>query len=111
MFYNIRALFFVIVYLMSMLLCYFVGKQLILAGITLGFILGSLMIFVGIVVFCFIASLVFLLLFKCSYMVCCRIFKKEKTNFSVFSKSFWIIFTGLIYLIMLIVFLKVTEYC
>ncbi|OEG69300.1 hypothetical protein ATZ36_10295 [Candidatus Endomicrobiellum trichonymphae] len=110
MFYNIKILFFVIVYLMSMLLYCFIGKQLALAGIMPGFILGSLIIFGGIVVSCFIASLVLLLLFKYSYLTCCRIFKKEKSGFSVFSKNFWIIFTGLIYLIILIVFLKVTEY-
>ncbi|MDR0820290.1 MAG: hypothetical protein LBN19_02035 [Endomicrobium sp.] len=110
MFYNVKVLFFVIVYLMSMLLYYFISKQFALAGIMLGFILGSLVVFGVIVVSCFIVSLILSLLVKYSYLACCRIFKMEKAGFSAFSKNFWIIFTGLIYLIILIVFLKVTEY-
>jgi hypothetical protein len=87
MFYNVKMLFFVIVYLMSMLLYYFVGKQLILAGKALDFILGSLMIFGGIVVSCFIASLILLLLFKYSYLTCCfGYLKRRKLAFLYFQK-------------------------
>jgi hypothetical protein len=110
MFCNIKVLFFTIVYLMSMLLYCFVGKQLVLVGIMSGFILGSLMVFGIVVVSCFIVSLILSFLFKYSYLACCCIFKIEKAGFSAVSKSFWIIFTGLIYLIMLILLLKVTEY-
>ncbi|OEG71407.1 hypothetical protein ATZ36_14915 [Candidatus Endomicrobiellum trichonymphae] len=110
MFCNIKLLFFIIVYLMNMLLYYFIGKQLVLAGIMSRFILGSFVIFGIIVVSCFIVSLILSFLFKYSYMACCWIFKIEKAGFSAFSRNFWIIFTGLIYFIMLIIFLKVTEY-
>jgi hypothetical protein len=110
MFCNIKVLFFIIVYLMSMLLYCFFGKQLLLVGIVPGFALGSIVTFGIIVVSCFVVSLVLSFLFKCSYMACCLIFKIEKAGLSAFSRSFWIIFTGLIYLMILIIFLKVTEY-
>jgi hypothetical protein len=105
-----KALFFIIVYLMSMLLYCFAGKQLLHLGIASGFILGSSVIFGVIVVSCFIVSLILSFLFKYSYLVCCLIFKIEEPNFSAFSGNFWMVFTGLVYLIVLIIFLKITEY-
>jgi hypothetical protein len=95
---------------MSMLLYCLVSKQLLLAGVMSGFISGSLIIFGILVISCFVVSLALALLFKYSCLACCWLFKIEEAGFSSFSRSFWMIFTGLIYLIILIIFLKVTDY-
>jgi lysylphosphatidylglycerol synthetase-like protein (DUF2156 family) len=95
---------------MSTLLYCFIGGQLALVGITFSFILGSLVVFGGVIVSCFIASLVLLLLFKYSHLTFRWVFKKKKVGSSVFSKNLWIIFTGLVYLTILIIFFKIVEY-
>jgi len=105
-----KVLFFIIVYLMSMLLCCFIGKQFALLGTLSSFLLGSLVIFCSIIVSCFLVALMLLLLFKYSYLACCRMFKIEETGLFAFSRSFWIIFTGFVYLVMFIIFLKFTGY-
>ncbi|MDR3256900.1 MAG: hypothetical protein LBT18_04585 [Endomicrobium sp.] len=108
MFYNKKLLFFVIVYAMSALLYYFVNKQLMLTGVMSGFVFGSLVIYGAVVIFCFIMSLILSLLVKYSYTVGYWIFKIRQK--AILSKVFWIIFTGLIYLVIFIIFLKATEY-
>jgi hypothetical protein len=104
MFYNKKYLFFIIAYLMNLVLCFFINSRFAFAGIDFNLILGSVIIYGIILIFCFVAALTSL----CSVKFFRRIFKLKTNNFV--AKFLWNVFAGFVYLLMLITFIKVTEY-
>jgi hypothetical protein len=104
MFYNNKYLFFIIAYLMNLILCFFVNTHFSFSGINLNLIVGSVIIYGIILIFCFVAALILLYLFK--FFSC--IFKLKTKNFA--THFLWTVFTGFVYSFIFIIFIKVTEY-
>ncbi|MDR3306775.1 MAG: hypothetical protein LBS61_03815 [Endomicrobium sp.] len=104
MFYNKKYLFFIIAYLMNLVLCFFINSHFIFSGIDFNLILGSVIIYGIILIFCFVDALT--LLYSVKFFR--WIFKLKTNNFA--TKFLWNVFAGLVYLLMVIIFIKVTEY-
>jgi hypothetical protein len=108
MFYNKKLLFFIVTYLMSLILFYFIDEYLALTNIFSGFILGSFILYALVILLCFVMSFICLILFKYSRELIYSIFKLHRK--ALLGKFFWNTFTGFTYALILIIFLKVTEY-
>jgi hypothetical protein len=104
MFYNKKYLFFIIAYLMSFVLCFFIYKQFPFAIIDVNLTLFSLIVYTSILIFSFGIAMVLLYLFKFFK----HTFKVKNNNIA--TNFLWDVFTGIVYLSMSIIFIKVTQY-
>jgi hypothetical protein len=108
MFYSKKILFFIITYVMSVFLYFFINKHFVIIGITFNFILGTFLTYGLNICVSFLISLLIFVVFKYFYIVGCDLFKIKCTE--IMWKHFWIIFTSIVYLLNFILFLKVTKY-
>jgi hypothetical protein len=104
MFYNKKYLFFIITYLMSFALCFFICKHFSFSGIDVNVIVGSLIIYASILALSFAIAMVLFCLVKFFK----QIFKLKFKNFV--SNFLWNVFTGIVYLSMFIIFIEITQY-
>jgi hypothetical protein len=104
MFYNKKYLFVVVSYLMNFILCLLINKCFIFLGMNFNIILGSIIIYIIILTFCSIVSLILVYLFKIFKWV----FKLKKRKIE--SRFFWNIFSISVYLCICSIFFKITEY-
>lgn len=108
MFYNLKILFFTILYLMSLILVYFIDKQIMLTGIFKNPFIFALIIWSVIILLS--AGTVFLLLFilKKTINLFLKLFKKEEINNNGF--FVWLSFTLLSYVAVFIIFVFSIKY-
>ncbi len=108
MFFNHRWIFFAVLYFFSLILYFFVNKQLMFTGVMSGPLLGSAAIFAVIVFVCFVIAFVISLLSKFCYLAICSICRYQSK--AMLFKTFWTIFTVFCYATVFVIFLKMTEY-
>lgn len=108
MFYNIKLLFFAIVYGISLILCYFIDKQLVLAGKFENPFILAFVIFCAVILLS--AVIVFLLhfIFKKIINLFLKLFKKDEVNNNGF--LVWLNFTLLSYILLFIIFAYSIQY-
>ena len=108
MFYNLKIVFFIILYFMSLILAYFIDKQIMLTGKLENPFICALIIW-GVVIF--VSALVVLLfhfILKKMINLFLKIFKKEEINNNGF--FVWLNFTLLSYIIVFIIFAFSIKY-
>jgi hypothetical protein len=108
MFYSKKYLFFIVVAVMVISLYSFIDNFFELVGINFNFILGFFTLFFAILFSCFLFSLTVFMLFKYVYKLTLFILKKRSKDLNL--KILWHCFTYFTYIVIFIIFLKVTEY-
>lgn len=108
MFFNKKWLFFMLLYIMSVILYYFINKQLILTGIMSGYLLGSAAVFAVIVAVCFLVAMIISIITKYLYNAGCSLCKVQPKAMLI--STCWWIFTFLCYAVVFVIFLKMIEY-
>jgi hypothetical protein len=112
MFYNKKWVFFIVLYVLSLALYYFIDKQLLLAGIMNGMMnglhKGPFIILASIIASCAIvssllASFVFLGAKIAALM-------SGKISQATFLKTNWTLFTMLCYVIVAVIFFEMIKY-
>jgi hypothetical protein len=108
MFYNRKWIFFVVLYAMCAVLYYFINQQIILTGFISGLLLGSVVLYALVLIVLSVVSLIFSLVSKYCYRICCGICKIKPQQ--MLATTCWMIFTILSYCAVFIIFLKMIEY-
>jgi hypothetical protein len=103
MFHIKKYLFFLISYLMISILSFFIYKQFSFSGIDINLILGSVIIYVSILICSLCCAIVLLYLLK--------LFKYVfKSKSKIATNFLWNVFTGTVYLVIFIIFIKGMQY-
>jgi hypothetical protein len=108
MFYNKKYLFFIISAMMVVVIYSFVDNFFSLVNINFNFILGFFTFYIGIIFSSFLVSLVIFTAYKYIYKL--NFFILRKRNKTLNFKILWHCFTYITYIMIFIVFFKVTQY-
>ncbi|MDR2616877.1 MAG: hypothetical protein LBC22_03580 [Endomicrobium sp.] len=108
MFYSKKYLFFLVTGVIVISLYSFTDNFFELVGIKFNFILGFFTFYFTILFSCFLVSLTVFMLFKYVYKLTLFILKKRNKDLNL--KILWHCFTYFTYIVIFIIFLKVTEY-
>ncbi len=102
MFYNLKILFFIILFIFSCILFYFINQQILLIGIFENFFFSSTLIFISTIITSYIITFIII---KISNFI--PLYIKNKSNKNFIS---WLIFTIISYIIVFIAFAFATSY-
>jgi hypothetical protein len=108
MFYAKKYVFFVIVYFFSLVLYYFINKQIMISQNLSAFFIYPFVIFAAIVFVSFLSAILVSLVYKCLYALLCVMFKIKKREISF--NVFWTLFSVFCYLLAAAAFFKTTQY-
>ncbi|MDR0617513.1 MAG: hypothetical protein LBG23_01900 [Endomicrobium sp.] len=108
MFYSKKYLFFIVAALIVISLYSFIDNFFELVEIHFNFILGFFTFYFAILFSCFLVSLIVFMLFKYVYKLTLFILKKKNKDLNL--KVWWYCFTYFTYIVIFIIFLKVTQY-
>ncbi len=108
MFYNFKLLFFIIVYCISLILCYFIDKQLVLPGNLQNPFILALVIFCAVILLSVIIVFLLHFVFKKIINLFLKLFKKDEINNNGF--LVWLNFTLISYILLFIIFAYSIQY-
>ena len=108
MFYTNKSLFFIILYLLSVFLSYFINQKILLMGIFENFLILTTIVYICIIGVSFAISLFSHFVIKTLLNIICKILKQEQRYNSKF--VFWLNFTIFSYVAVFFVFLFSITY-
>lgn len=102
MFYDMKFLFFIIIYIFSYVLYYFIKQQILLVGIFDNMFFSTGIIFVAIILSSYILSFIIMKIYNFL-----PVYIKNKSN-----KNFilWLLFTVISYITVFVIFAVATSY-